>query len=996
MISRNLYTKQQIAGIELKRKGFFRALFLAGVMLFGVQAMAQNYVQVTNTVGTATNYGITATVTSSGAVGSSTPCGSTASPYFLTGGSGSYTITFSAPVGSVRVPVIFGTGTAGDFHVTRNGLSYTLTAANIISNVSPNCGDGTLATISSGDLVNTGDLAGDPSADLVIPGPITSITLSTTTSAQIVFGVFFTPSSYFQVLNGAGSSVVNGVTVGVTSSGDEQVTTACSNIAAPYVVGNITSSVGQFNYTFTPAVDGIAVPTIFGASGTTTNAHYVVDGSGVSLTSGTNINGIVNPNCGDNTAATIVGGDLSDAADAGGDPSALVMLNGSASTLTVSNPLAGNAVTWGVFITQGSTSAMTFDNSAPTLNVCANAVATSINSQLAVTDQNSNNLTLTWSVVVPPSHGSLGGFPTTSLSTGASVTPAGLTYQPTPAYVGTDAFTVQVSDGVNVASVVLYVTVSPSPDLSSFSTAAANTCQGSGSTVTITSSSLADGTYNVTYNLSGANSGTGLVAILTMSAGTGTFTTTSLANAGGTTIVITNVASACASAVPGSGNVAGFTVNANPGAIFVPGPVCVGSTISVSDVTLTCTCTSSNGAIASVGATVSGTATVTGVAAGTATLTYTNGSCFVTAPVTVNPAPAAITGSTTVCTGTTTPLGETTAGGTWTSSNPAVGSVSSGGVVAGIVAGTMNITYTLPAGCFAVYPMTVNQTPPAITGSTFVVCTGSSIPVADGTSGGIFSSSDGSLASVTGTGGPGSGTANINGVSAGNPTITYTVPSGCFVTQQVTVNTTPNAIAGATSVCVGFSTLLTDLTPGGTWSSSNPTLGSVVASGAGAGTVTGVTAGSPTITYTAANACYVTLPFTVNNNPAAIAGSPFTVCTGSTNLVTDATGGGTWSSSNAGQASITGGGGVITGNSVGVPTISYTLGTGCYAIQSYTVNQTPVPTTGSSQVCVGATTTLTNTTGGGTWSETNGTGSATVGAGTGIVTGVTAGTVNIT
>jgi hypothetical protein len=63
---------------------------------------------------------------------------------------------------------------------------------------------------------------------------------------------------------------------------------------------------------------------------------------------------------------------------------------------------------------------------------------------------------------------------------------------------------------------------------------------------------------------------------------------------------------------------------------------------------------------------------------------------------------------------------------------------------------------------------------------------------------------------------------------------------------------------------------------------------------------------------------------------------------------------------------------------------------------SFTVNPTPAAIGGgASSVCVGATTpAFTNTTGGGTWSITNGTGSATISAG-GIVTGSTAGTVTV-
>ena len=58
-----------------------------------------------------------------------------------------------------------------------------------------------------------------------------------------------------------------------------------------------------------------------------------------------------------------------------------------------------------------------------------------------------------------------------------------------------------------------------------------------------------------------------------------------------------------------------------------------------------------------------------------------------------------ITGLTdTVCAGTVIQLDETTAAGTWSSSNSAIATVSSAGIVAGIAAGTDTISYTVPAG----------------------------------------------------------------------------------------------------------------------------------------------------------------------------------------------------------------------------------------------------------------------------------------------------------
>ncbi|NNV58075.1 Ig-like domain-containing protein, partial [Limnovirga soli] len=54
-----------------------------------------------------------------------------------------------------------------------------------------------------------------------------------------------------------------------------------------------------------------------------------------------------------------------------------------------------------------------------------------------------------------------------------------------------------------------------------------------------------------------------------------------------------------------------------------------------------------------------------------------------------------------VCVGHTINLNETTSGGSWLSNNSGIATISSGGLVTGISAGTVRISYTLinAAGC---------------------------------------------------------------------------------------------------------------------------------------------------------------------------------------------------------------------------------------------------------------------------------------------------------
>src|ERR1700741_1603442 len=105
---------------------------------------------------------------------------------------------------------------------------------------------------------------------------------------------------------------------------------------------------------------------------------------------------------------------------------------------------------------------------------------------------------------------------------------------------------------------------------------------------------------------------------------------------------------------------------------------------------------------------------------------------------------------------------------------------------------------------------------------------------------------------------------------------------------------------GNTTVCEGAVTTLTDITPGGTWSSSN---GRVATVGSGTGIVTGVLAGTTIITYTLPTGCTADTPVTVLPIPSAITG-PTSVCVGSIISLTDPTAGGTWSSSDPTMATV--------------------------------------------------------------------------------------------
>jgi uncharacterized protein YjdB len=427
------------------------------------------------------------------------------------------------------------------------------------------------------------------------------------------------------------------------------------------------------------------------------------------------------------------------------------------------------------------------------------------------------------------------------------------------------------------------------------------------------------------------------------------------------------------------------TVNPLPAPITGTASVCVGLTTTLSDVTPGGTWTSSDISKATVGST---TGILTGIAAGILNITYslTSTGCYVIRSFTVNALPTPISGVSSICVGDNTLVFDGTPGGTWTSSNIAVATIgSTTGIVIGVSAGTVVFTYTLPTGCLTTFSMTVNPIPLPISGPTNL-CVGSTIVLTDATTGGMWSSSDPSVAFIAD---PTIG--SVQGLSVGVATISYSLGTGCSVTMMVTVNTSPPAIIGTPTVCVGSTTSLSDPLAGGTWTSSDVTKATV---GSLSGIVTGIAAGSAVITYTALTGCSTTLVVTVYDVPGPI-GGPSSVCVGLTVTEIDGTLGGTWTSSNPAVATIGLFSGVVTGISFGTCTIAYTSAVGCIATKTFTVNSAPDPIGGPSTVCVGSTITETDLIGGGTWTIAPTT-VATIGSSTGVVLGVNPGIATVT
>jgi uncharacterized protein YjdB len=216
--------------------------------------------------------------------------------------------------------------------------------------------------------------------------------------------------------------------------------------------------------------------------------------------------------------------------------------------------------------------------------------------------------------------------------------------------------------------------------------------------------------------------------------------------------------------------------------------------------------------------------------------------------VTVSPNPT-LSGNTVICPNTTSQLAANAnpaASNAWTSSNPAIATISNTGLVTAVSFGTSTITYTNNSGCTAT--TTINVTNPIA--PTFnpisAVCSGGSItlPVA-------------STNNVQGTWSPA-----VNNTQT--TTYTFTPSAGqCATTAQQTVTVNPNpSITGGGSLCVG-STL--QLSGSGTpavntpWVSGTAAIGSV----SNNGLFTALSPGTSVLTYTNLNGCSATTTVSV-------------------------------------------------------------------------------------------------------------------------------------
>jgi hypothetical protein len=431
-----------------------------------------------------------------------------------------------------------------------------------------------------------------------------------------------------------------------------------------------------------------------------------------------------------------------------------------------------------------------------------------------------------------------------------------------------------------------------------------------------------------------------------------------------------------------------ITVLTQPGPVSGSTSLCFSSTTDLSDATPGGTWSSNNTTVATIG---SGNGVVNSGIAGSVTMTYSTGcGTAVTTTLTVIPAPSTIAGAAFVCSGATTTLSDPISGGTWSSANTSIATVTTTGDVTGNLAGPVTITYSTGCGSDASKIVTVHNVPGPISGVSSL-CAGLSATLSDGEAYGTWSSDNTTVATIN------SVTRVIVAGAAGTANITYSTGCGTDATLAFTTDAqplTPAPITGTRVICNGSPTVLNNTVGGGVWNSNNTSVATVDAFG----NVSCFTADTVSIYYTISNSCgirAVSLQLTIQDPlspPASITGGT-TVCEGSILVLSDATSGGVWSSDNILVAAVNSGD--VLGTSGGAATISYTISNICGSqstMLTVSVNPLPAPGAiigGTAAFCAGTSIFLSDAASGGTWSSNN-TGVATI-DNSGMVTGVSGG-----
>lgn len=499
-------------------------------------------------------------------------------------------------------------------------------------------------------------------------------------------------------------------------------------------------------------------------------------------------------------------------------------------------------------------------------------------------------------------NGFTGGVWTTDNSGVVSVTPTAFT--DTAILTGISGGSVNISYKMGVCYSRIFVTANDTP--TAIMPTSGLTCQAS--TVALSSSP------------SGGNWTSDNPPVASVGTTTGIMTTGATGTA---RITYTNATTGCFTRKT-------FTVQPIPAPITGTTAICQTSTTTLNNASAPAgTWISSN----PTGMSVNTSGVVTGTALGTAIISYRLGNgCQTTTVVTVNAPPPGITGPSQVCAGSNITLLNGASGGSWLSGDITKATVGpTSGIVSGVAAGNVNISYTIP-GCASVWKaLTINPLPGTI-GGMLNTCYGSTTLLTSTAPGGTWVSDNPTVATVD------TFTGVVTGITMGMSIISYRVGSGCFTTATVTVN--PLApIVGSDSVCVGSVITLTNIVGGGTWVSGNP---DIAKADTFTGNIHGLVNGITYVEYRLPTGCNSIFFLTVIPPLPPIAG-PIELCSATDVILSNGVTGGRWITSNPYVAEIDSVSGNLIGHFPDTATITYTR-FGCITRVNVTVDPLPTPT----------------------------------------------------
>ena len=432
----------------------------------------------------------------------------------------------------------------------------------------------------------------------------------------------------------------------------------------------------------------------------------------------------------------------------------------------------------------------------------------------------------------------------------------------------------------------------------------------------------------------------------------------------------------------------------------------------------------------------SSTGVVTPLVAGSTTITYSvtgTGGCSSVSKsrilvLSTAPTSATLFGTQGIClNNTSSSFSSSIPGGIWSSSDTLKAKINSSGTISPRDSGTVSMTYTIvgKGGCESAISsrsLTIKNPPTlgALSGITSICSNDTSKSFSSSSSGGVWTSGNTGVATINAS------TGKIKPISAGTAIMTYKVSGtgGCadsIGTRTLTVSTAPNSgtVSGTQAICSNnTSTVFTSNGfTGGIWTSSDTTKAKINSS---TGSITPISAGSATITYTVlgTGACLEansvrTLTISAAPTTGVIRTSDSvksirsattdSSCNSSTIAYSSTVSGGVWTSSNTRIATITSNGTVTTNNIAGSTTLTYTVtGTGGCAnatqTKILTISIPPVAGTlsGDSGICSNNTIAdFSSTISGGIWISSD-TAIAKINSSTGEIIPVTAGSATMT